>query len=370
MSVSREHVILTLYGSLTETPPWKSFLKVLEDYIQCRSCALLFRTPTQDDSGLLVTESHGLTGSPLMIDAFHDSPFLNLPDQKVYLLSRTMPESEFKEKHQRHYEYNQRLGNTDVLALNLTHEETGMAFRFRTMRSKKEGVFSSREVAAMEDLLPHLNNAIAIYARFVQQQQQIHISGETSSKMGLGVVVLNRDGRILTINPAADSILKTKQGFFVHAGKLRCVDKSFEEKLNKYLDLLDDRGSDMDEVSFQIYAADGRENGWLVRLQRNDIPREFRDDQSDTVSVLIRDSNQKTEISAGQIAQLFELTPAEALLAERLVQGDTLIEAADNLGRSRSTVRVQLQAIFAKTGVHKQHQLISHIMQAAGKLWL
>ena len=46
-----------------------------------------------------------------MIDAFHDSPFLNLPGQRVYLSSQVIPPSEFKKKHQRHYKYNQCLGN-------------------------------------------------------------------------------------------------------------------------------------------------------------------------------------------------------------------------------------------------------------------
>jgi len=370
MPVSLERVILTLNGSLIETPPWESFLKIMEDYLQCRSSALLFRTPTQGDSGLMVSESHGLTGSPLMIEAYHDSPFLNLPDRQVHVLSRMMPEAVFRKKHPRHYEYNRRLGTIDILAANLTDDETGMSFRFYTMRSKGSEPFGSREAAAVEELLPHLNIAVAIYARMVQQQQQIHISDETSTKLGLGTIVLKADGGILTVNPAADSILQKKRDFYVQRGKLRCADRGAEEKLYRQLRQLAEGALEENEFSLRVAASDGGESSWLLMVRKNDIPREFRDDHSDTISLLIREPQESIAITADHLIQLFELTPAEALLAERLVHGDTLIEAAEKLGRSRSTVRVQLAAIFSKTGVHKQHQLISHIMQTANKLRL
>ncbi|MFV8819510.1 helix-turn-helix transcriptional regulator [Haliea sp. E17] len=369
MSASLERVILELYGSLIETPPWESFLKILEDYFECRSCALLLRTPNRGDAGLLVSETRGLTGSSLMIEAFHDSPFLHLPDQQTYILSRMMPAEEFRKKHKRHYEYNQRLGTIDILALNLTHQQSGMSFRFRILRSEGSEPFGDRELEAMEKLLPHLNIATGIYARLVQQQQQICISDETSTRLGLGMVVLRRDGQVVTLNPAAESILKSARDLYVQGGQLHCAHRKDSEKLAEGLRLLAGDCAADAEYSFRITASDGN-SSWLLTLQRNEIPQEFRDDQSDTISVLIRNSRQRTTITPEQLEQLLDLTPAEALLAARLVQGDSLVEAAETLGRSRSTVRAQLAAIFAKTGVHKQHQLISHIMQVGSELWL
>ncbi len=369
MSASLDQVVQELYRSLVETPPWESFLKILEDYFECRSCALLLRTPNRGDAGIVVSETRGLTGSSLMIEAFHDSPFLHLPDQQTYILSRMMPEEEFRKKHRRHYEYNQRLGTIDILALNLTHESSGMCFRFRILRSQGSEPFGDAEVAAMEKLLPHLNIATGIYARLVQQQQQICISDETSTRLGLGIVVLRRDRQVVAVNPAADSILQTKKDLYAQGGRLRFASQKDSEKLAEGLRLLGNDSSAEQEYSFRVNASDG-DYSWLLTLQRNEIPQEFRDDQSDTISVLIRNSRQKAAITPEQLVQLLELTPAEALLAERLVQGDTLVEAAEALGRSRSTVRAQLAAIFAKTGVHKQHQLISHIMQATSELRL
>ena len=61
---------------------------------------------------------------------------------------------------------------------------------------------------------------------------------------------------------------------------------------------------------------------------------------------------------------LFGLTPAEARLAIRLVNGLSLDEAAISLGVSRNTAKSHLRAVFSKTGVTRQPQLIQLILNS------
>lgn len=363
MAVSFDSVLLELYRSLIETPSWESFLKLLGDYLDCRSCSVILRTPTESDSGLVVSESLGPTGSQAMIDAFHDSPFLHLPDEEIRVLSRLMPEAEFKKRHRRHHEYNQRVKTIDIVGFNLTNVETGTSFRFRLVRSVGSELFGDREIRELQALMPHLKNAVAIYGRLVHQQQQLYIADETSSQLGIGMLVLAVDGQVLTVNPLADSMLQSRKDFILQQGRLHCVDTETEQKLRNYLNSLKKGTLESSEESFQMPRSGG--GSWLLILRRNEIPAEFRENVPDIVTVLVRDSAQGAAISVDQLMELFGLTPAEARLAERLVQGDSLSEAARKLERSRSTVRVQLASIFTKTGVHKQHQLISHIMHVA-----
>ena len=51
---------------------------------------------------------------------------------------------------------------------------------------------------------------------------------------------------------------------------------------------------------------------------------------------------------------MFDLTPAEARLTRRLVEGQSLSVAAAGLNIRESTARVHLRAVFAKTGVSRQ----------------
>jgi DNA-binding CsgD family transcriptional regulator len=62
---------------------------------------------------------------------------------------------------------------------------------------------------------------------------------------------------------------------------------------------------------------------------------------------------------AALLAQTFGLTAAEAKLAAALATGARLEAVAEELGISRHTARSQLKAVFAKTGTHRQSQLVA-----------
>jgi DNA-binding CsgD family transcriptional regulator len=55
----------------------------------------------------------------------------------------------------------------------------------------------------------------------------------------------------------------------------------------------------------------------------------------------------------------FNLSPAEARLAAIIAEGCTPEEAAEQLGIARETARNQLKAVFAKTGTHRQGELVA-----------
>ena len=76
--------------------------------------------------------------------------------------------------------------------------------------------------------------------------------------------------------------------------------------------------------------------------------------------------------SEGSLRSLFDLSPAEARLAQRLACGDSVEEVAKVLHIKISTARTQLAAIFAKTDTRRQAKLvailsrIAHLESASG----
>jgi DNA-binding CsgD family transcriptional regulator len=59
------------------------------------------------------------------------------------------------------------------------------------------------------------------------------------------------------------------------------------------------------------------------------------------------------------LSKAFGLTPAEARVASIVAEGLNPERAAEVLGISRTTARNRLQAIFAKTGTHRQSELVA-----------
>jgi pimeloyl-ACP methyl ester carboxylesterase/DNA-binding CsgD family transcriptional regulator/PAS domain-containing protein len=76
----------------------------------------------------------------------------------------------------------------------------------------------------------------------------------------------------------------------------------------------------------------------------------------------------RRELSLGGLISQYALTPAEARLTQQLAQGLTLDAYAVEQGISSSTARTQLKAVFAKTGVSRQAELIATLY--ASPLWL
>jgi DNA-binding CsgD family transcriptional regulator len=65
---------------------------------------------------------------------------------------------------------------------------------------------------------------------------------------------------------------------------------------------------------------------------------------------------------------LFALSATEAALALHLAGGRTLTEAALALNLSEQTARTYSKHIFAKTGTHRQAELVRLILTSAAQL--
>jgi len=71
-----------------------------------------------------------------------------------------------------------------------------------------------------------------------------------------------------------------------------------------------------------------------------------------------RRSHGRKRQSEASLCSLFRLTPAEAQIALGIAGGETLAAVAKGRGVSISTARTQLKSVFAKTGTHRQAELV------------
>ncbi len=90
------------------------------------------------------------------------------------------------------------------------------------------------------------------------------------------------------------------------------------------------------------------------------VRRAARDIFTAAASIVIVTPVSRGEAPSATVIQgLFDLTPAEARVARLLAGGDSVNEIAAASSTSAGTVRNQLKAVFAKTGVSRQGELIS-----------
>ena len=75
--------------------------------------------------------------------------------------------------------------------------------------------------------------------------------------------------------------------------------------------------------------------------------------------VIVTPVDRKVVPNAELLEGLFDLTPAEARVARAIAEGTTISSFAKERNLSRETIRTQLNAVFAKTGVQRQAELAS-----------
>jgi DNA-binding CsgD family transcriptional regulator len=75
--------------------------------------------------------------------------------------------------------------------------------------------------------------------------------------------------------------------------------------------------------------------------------------------IVLVDPERRARPPEAILRTVFSLTAAEARLASRLATGESIETSAEKLGIARDTARNQLKSIFAKTGVHRQAELVA-----------
>jgi len=77
-----------------------------------------------------------------------------------------------------------------------------------------------------------------------------------------------------------------------------------------------------------------------------------------SVLMVVTGGGQRTAVHTSLLSALFNLTPAESLITQAIADGLSPAAIAETTSRSLHTVRTQLKAVFAKTGVANQRELL------------
>jgi DNA-binding CsgD family transcriptional regulator len=81
-------------------------------------------------------------------------------------------------------------------------------------------------------------------------------------------------------------------------------------------------------------------------------------------ALVLHDPNVTPKLDTNRAQELFGLTPAEAKLAAKILEGNSLSECAELLDISPHTARAQLRSVFMKTNTSRQSELLSLILRS------
>ena len=371
-----------IYAGSLEDQPWQSFLPRLRKIMDAHAVSLVLRPPAAGDRGVILncrrgddTESVDSLADPDDWEAityreqfFALDPFVNLPPGKVVTQQELVPDQELLNS-EYYRDYLEPIGVFHILGVD-TVEPDGMIARLRIARRRDEDAFSTQHKQLCEKLLPHLRRAIQIHARLNRTVSERDLYAGAIDQLSVATIILDEQGRVLNTNSVAAGILEQKDGITVQEQELRLDNRTANERLQQIIQTAIGAqlaGETSMARALRVSRPSGLpEFGLVIRP----IPApEWADGQSSPcIAVFISDPRGQENASQHMLAELFELTPAEANLAIKLARGMSLAEVSAEQNISQHTTRAQLKSIFAKTGVARQAELVRLVLKSVASL--
>jgi len=221
----------------------------------------------------------------------------------------------------------------------------------------QRGMAAGAYQAEEQERLLRLSHIVSRAATLARRLEFVRLDGAMGAADTLAgaVMFLDRFGKVVKLNQRAEAMVG--RNFMIRQGRIRFAETS-SDALQKHIDAV--TWPDLSPVAsahlpvvvpqpnrrplvFQALRLRGRSQGFFSPAY---------------VMLLVTDLNDKSAPPVDHLQTIFRLTPAEARLANALLQQLSLADAAVHLNCTYETVRTQIKGIFAKTGTGNQAQLI------------
>ncbi|GAA0553766.1 DNA-binding CsgD family transcriptional regulator [Rhizomicrobium palustre] len=182
----------------------------------------------------------------------------------------------------------------------------------------------------------------------------------------LGLVLTDVSGRVLWTNQPAKTILEQKDGLFIKDGHLAVGRHTEHKKLQKLIGAAVRGEAPNESDAFLMLAT--RRNGKGPQLVQI-LPVEIQispDGERAEALIILKDTAYSAEHYLDQAEAVFGLSEAERRVAERLLQGQSVTEISQSLGRTISTIRSELKSMFRKMDINRQAQAIQALLSFPG----
>lgn len=230
---------------------------------------------------------------------------------------------------------------------------------FTLERKLELGPVSRREVAVLDGIRPHLARAAVLASKLQMQRAQASLA--SFEHAGSPAALIDARGSVSATNPSFETLF----GQIVIRARDRIAldDERAHLLLQKALsELVQDRLGDTrsipvprkdDNPAFIVHVLP-------IRRQALDI---FSRAQA---MLVVSTADRSLRVEASLLCELYDLTRAEAAIANGMLEGLTAEALAAARGVGRETVRSQIKKVLAKTGCRSQGDFIRRLAPLAG----
>jgi DNA-binding CsgD family transcriptional regulator/PAS domain-containing protein len=354
------HLIGSIYDCAGEPERWPETLKFIRNELEFAGGSLsVMALP----SGNLLLEILSLSDFAA-IERTHDrfemwgglDKTRSFPLGEPIVLSRLRNRSEW-ENHRLCREWGRQLGVHDALALGLARDPT-MTGSLAFLRFDSEEDIGDVEIGAAWLLIPHLRRAVQI-SKLLGVKSVVAATLERAlDSLAVAVVLTDADLRIVHANAAAQAMLASRDPIRSERGRLVLRRSAVAGALGTAVRQAANNEASIGSHGFiPAPSANGAPCVLHVRpLNHGELRPGFA--PSAVAAIFVAPAVSLMRATNGALAALFDLTLAEANVFAQIAEGKTQAEIARALDIEIGTVKTHLLHIFAKTGSHRQADIV------------
>ena len=346
-------------------------LDELRSLFQANYVSLILRVPSADSMGITLISGQPEWAGKLahFVDYRWDAPMSRMPTGRVHCMNELMSREEW-ESSSCYRDYSEPNDVYHIMGANIATGQAGV-FGFRITRNRHQPAFNERDKALCQRLLPHLQRTLHVHNLLGRSESLGNLYAEAVNRLSVASLVLDESGNVLQLNDVARELLERADGLKLVGSRLEASYPSDNRELYKLirgaLGLRDAPQPRQAREALSVARPSGDVSlGIVVEAITGAEWAEGRGQPA--VMLYIRDAVGTSQVDDRVARELFNFTPAETALSLQLANGLSLEEAAEALGIMRNTARAHLRAIFSKTGVRRQAELVRLMLNCVGSL--
>ena len=232
---------------------------------------------------------------------------------------------------------------------------------FLVATSKQDSAFATSEnVQAVGALVPHLQQALRVRNHLTELAHKADDVAEAVDHIRHAVFVVGKAGVVHHLNRVAEDIVADGDGPFVRSERLGIGIPSVDATLHRDIaNALGDGCGTRSGGSLLCPRVSGKRS-YVVHVMP--FTSASSEDREPRALVIVVDPARHPEPTNDLLRRVYGLTRAEAEIALRVSRGQGLKPISDEMSLSMATVKTHLQRVFAKTGSHRQAELVRLLM--------
>ncbi len=224
--------------------------------------------------------------------------------------------------------------------------------------------WGASRLAMVAELLPHVRQFVRVRQAVVCAEAR-NTAAALLEDPRMGVIHLDRRGRIMAVNDRAGGILRRDDGLSDRGGALCARVPSDQARLDRLVrDALPATGVAALSGSMQLHRPPVLPP---FTVHVNPVTARQADYGARHVAalVLIVEPGDRRRVDPELVARILDLTPAESEVAVRLAGGESVHDMAEATGRTEAVICGQLQLICRKHSIPRRADLVRLVRSLA-----